>query len=107
HVGAASEGRLTMSKLSSDVAITTGGVTRLVDRMVEAGLVARQNCPNDRRSVHVVLTPEGQATLARAVAAHIEGIDRHLMGPLTAADRSALERVLIKLLEAEAPVPAR
>jgi DNA-binding MarR family transcriptional regulator len=104
HVGAAPEGRLTMSRLSSDVALTTGGVTRLVDRMADAGLVVRQNCPNDRRSVHVVLTPEGQAVLQRAVAAHIEGIDRHLMGPLSASDRSALERALIKLLEAPAPV---
>src|SRR5580658_3323066 len=49
HVGAAPEGRLTMSRLSTDVALTTGGVTRLVDRMVEAGLVARENCPSDRR----------------------------------------------------------
>ena len=69
HVGAAPEGRLTMSTLSSNVALTTGGVTRLVDRMAEAGLVARQNCPNDRRSIHVVLTPEGRAVLERAVAA--------------------------------------
>ena len=69
HVGAAPEGRLTMSTLSTDVALTTGGVTRLVDRMVEAGLVARQNCPNDRRSIHVVLTPEGRTVLEQAVAA--------------------------------------
>src|ERR1700693_5773892 len=79
HVGAAPDGRLTMSRLSTDVALTTGGVTRLVDRMVDAGLVARENCPNDRRSVHVVLTPAGRVVLERAVASHIEGIDRHLM----------------------------
>src|ERR1700735_5526532 len=72
NIGGAPEGRLTMSKLSTDIALTTGGVTRLVDRMVEAGLVARQNCPSDRRSVHVVLTPEGQATLHRAVTAHMD-----------------------------------
>ncbi len=90
HVGAAPDGRLTMSRLSSDVALTTGGVTRLVDRMVDAGLVARENCPNDRRSIHVVLTPEGQAVLGRAVAAHIDGIERHLMEPLTSGDRAAL-----------------
>ena len=46
HIGGAEEGRLTMSRLSTEVALTTGGVTRLVDRMVEAGLVARQNCPS-------------------------------------------------------------
>ena len=65
HIGGADEGRLTMSRLSTEVALTTGGVTRLVDRMVEAGLVARQNCPSDRRSVHVVLTPAGQVLAER------------------------------------------
>lgn len=100
HVGGAPDRRLTMSRLSADVALTTGGVTRLVDRMVEAGLVARQNCPNDRRSIYVVLTPEGQAVLDRAVAAHIEGIDRHLVAHLDAGDRAALEGALLKVLDA-------
>jgi DNA-binding MarR family transcriptional regulator len=98
HIGGAPEGRLTMSKLSTDIALTTGGVTRLVDRMVDSGLVARQNCPSDRRSVHVILTPEGQALLKEAVAAHIEGIDRHLMAPLDDADRTALGVALSKLV---------
>jgi DNA-binding MarR family transcriptional regulator len=101
HVGGAPQSRLTMSKLSSDVALTTGGVTRLVDRMVEAGLVARENCPNDRRSIYVVLTPEGQAVLHRAVAEHIDGIDRHLVAHLDARERAALEVALEKVLEAD------
>lgn len=100
HVGAAPDGQLTMSRLSNEVALTTGGVTRLVDRMVEAGLVARQNCPSDRRSVHVVLTPEGRDTLERAVVAHVDGIDRHLMAHLEASERASLEAVLKKLLDA-------
>jgi DNA-binding MarR family transcriptional regulator len=99
HVGGAPEARMTMSKLSSSVALTTGGITRLIDRMSEAGLVARSNCPNDRRSVHVVLTPAGQNTLGRAIAAHIEGIDRHLFGPLSEKDRSSLADILTKVAE--------
>ncbi len=99
NVAAAPEGRLTMSRLSTDVALTTGGVTRLVDRMAEAGLVARQNCPKDRRSIHVVLTPEGQAVLDRAVGAHIDGIDRHLMAHLDNEERAALAAALTKILE--------
>ena len=100
NVGGAPESRLTMSRLSADVALTTGGVTRLVDRMVEAGLVARENCPNDRRSIYVVLTPEGRAVLERAVAEHIDGIDRHLMAHLGDGDRAALEVALLKVLDA-------
>jgi DNA-binding MarR family transcriptional regulator len=100
HVAAAPEGRLTMSTLSVDVSLTTGGVTRLVDRMAEAGLVARQNCPNDRRSIHVVLTPQGRAVLERAIAAHVDSIDRHLVAHLDAGDRAALAKVLTKVLDA-------
>jgi MarR family transcriptional regulator, 2-MHQ and catechol-resistance regulon repressor len=100
HVGGAPDSRLTMSRLSHDVALTTGGVTRLVDRMVEAGLVARENCPSDRRSIYVVLTPEGRAVLDRAVAAHIDGIDRHLVAHLDERDRTALEVALLKVLDA-------
>jgi DNA-binding MarR family transcriptional regulator len=104
HIGGAEEGRLTMSRLSSEVSLTTGGVTRLVDRMVEAGLVARQNCPSDRRSVHVILTPAGVSTLGRAIGEHIEGIDRHLMAPLNDADRAALAAALSKLVRPRADV---
>jgi DNA-binding MarR family transcriptional regulator len=99
HIGGAPERRLTMSKLSTDISLTTGGVTRLVDRMVVSGLVERRNCPSDRRSVHVMLTAKGEATLKDAVAEHIEGIDRHLMAPLTVAERAALGATLSKLLQ--------
>ena len=98
HVGGAADGRLTMSRLSEEVALTTGGVTRLVDRMVEAGLVARENCPSDRRSVHVVLTESGHSTLQSAIGRHIEGIDRHLFTPLDEEERIALRAALIKLV---------
>jgi MarR family 2-MHQ and catechol resistance regulon transcriptional repressor len=98
HVGGAEEGRLTMSRLSEEVALTTGGVTRLVDRMVEAGLVARQDCPSDRRSVHVVLTSVGQSTLRDAIGQHIDGVDRHLIAPLDETDRRGLRVALAKLV---------
>jgi MarR family transcriptional regulator, 2-MHQ and catechol-resistance regulon repressor len=98
HVAAAPRGRLTMSRLSADVALTASGVTRLVDRMVEADLVVRENSPSDRRSIHVVLTRAGQAVLKRAIAGYVESIDRHLIAPLDDDDRAALTVTLIKVL---------
>jgi DNA-binding MarR family transcriptional regulator len=102
NVGAAPDGRVTMSRLSNDIALTTGGVTRLVDRMVDAGLVERQACPSDRRSIHVILTVEGRNVLDRAIAAHIEGIDRHLMARLTEKERANLATALTKILAGDA-----
>ena len=98
NVGAAPEGRVTMSRLSNDIALTTGGVTRLVDRMVDAGFVERSACPSDRRSIHVILPAEGRDVLDRAIAAHIEGIDRHLMAHLSEKDRANLATALTKIL---------
>jgi DNA-binding MarR family transcriptional regulator len=98
HVAAAPDGYLTMSRLSADVSLTTGGVTRLVDRMVDAGLVTREHCPKDRRSIHVVLTAEGQAVLVQAVAAQIDSIDRHLVAHLDEDERAALATALTKVL---------
>src|SRR5665213_2724581 len=59
-------GFLTMSQLVTEIFLTSGGVTRLVDRMAKAGLVERKGCPNDRRSMHVEMTDEGRTTLQRA-----------------------------------------
>ena len=33
--------------------------SRLIDKLTEKGLVQRESCPNDRRRVDIVLTPEG------------------------------------------------
>jgi DNA-binding MarR family transcriptional regulator len=98
HVAATPDSRLTMNRLSSQVALTTGGLTRLVDRMVEAGLVVRQNSSSDRRSIQVLLTEAGQDTLKRAIAAHVESIDRHLVAPLNDNDRGSLAITLGKVL---------
>jgi DNA-binding MarR family transcriptional regulator len=91
------EQHLTMTQLASEVSITSGGITRLVDRIAEAGFVERQDCPSDRRSVHVALTPAGRTKMEEAVAVHVDGLDRHLLAPLADEDRRALEQALRKL----------
>jgi DNA-binding MarR family transcriptional regulator len=97
HLGRSEQGRLTMTQLGSEIALTSGGITRLVDRMTDAHLVERQVCPSDRRATYVALTPEGETMLARATEEHLRGLDRHLLEPLSADDRVALERALRKL----------
>jgi len=91
------DGFLTMTQLGAEVSLTSGGITRLVDRLVDAGYVERRSCPTDRRAVFVSLTPLGVAKVEEATAAHLDGIDRHLLAPLDAADREALEVALRKL----------
>jgi len=97
RLGRSPEGFLTMTRLAAEVSLTSGGLTRLVDRMEAAGYLERRNCPTDRRSVFVALTPAGTTMLAEATAEHLKGLDRHLLAPLDPDDRAALETALRKL----------
>ena len=68
------EGVLTMGELSRQIALTSGGVTRLVDRMTAAGLVERVPCASDRRVLYASITDAGRAALAPAIAQHEQGL---------------------------------
>lgn len=97
RLGRSPEGFLTMTRLAAEVSLTSGGITRLVDRMVDAGFLERRSCPTDRRSVFVALTATGNRMLAEATAEHLSGLDRHLVGPLDPDERVALASILRKL----------
>lgn len=90
-------GFTTMTRLASEVSLTSGGITRLVDRLVEAGYAERSNCPTDRRSVYVRLTPAGVAKVDEATASHRAVLEQHLLHPLSEDERASLEAALRKL----------
>jgi DNA-binding MarR family transcriptional regulator len=94
--------RMTMTEISTQTLLTSGGVTRLIDRVAEAGYVERQDCPTDRRSTFVVLTEAGLAKVVEATAAMIEGVERHLLATLDPGDREALRTALAKILDGAA-----
>src|SRR5688572_14144179 len=48
--------------LAYEIGLTPSGVTRLLDRMVDAGLIERKACPSDRRGYGVSLTDSGRKT---------------------------------------------
>ena len=56
---------LSMSALAQQLGITLPAATYVVDRLVRAGLVARQEHPSDRRFVDCFLTAQGQALVQR------------------------------------------
>jgi DNA-binding MarR family transcriptional regulator len=79
--------------------LSSGGMTKRLDRLEEAGLVARRPDPGDRRGTLVRLTRRGKATIDRALAAHVAREDR-LLEPLTRSERRTLDDLLRKLLSA-------
>lgn len=74
RVARATDGQISMGSLAQQVALTTGGITRLLDRMIAAGLVARVPCPTDRRVQFAVLTEQGRANLEQAAAVHASNL---------------------------------
>jgi DNA-binding MarR family transcriptional regulator len=85
-----------MSDLAAQLTLSRGGITKLVDRLQEAGYLTRVACPEDRRSLRAELTPAGERMLEEMRAVYEEEIGRHL-GALTCEQaeqvRSALETV--------------
>ena len=86
--------RLRMSDLAAQVGLSHSGLTRLVDRVIEAGLVRREACPDDRRGAYAVLTDAGAEALDAALAGHLESVERHLAAPLGADGLRALTDLL-------------
>ncbi|MGP4011359.1 MarR family winged helix-turn-helix transcriptional regulator [Streptomyces sp. 4N124] len=86
-LGRAGEPGLSMRAIAQEQVLTTGGATRLVDRMETAGLVTRAESPGDRRGKLVRLTPLGEETVVGAARVHLENIKRYFVEPLPAADR--------------------
>ena len=57
------DGRMKMGELAEALIITRGGLTKLVDRLVKAGLVERTFCETDRRVSYATLLPAGAELL--------------------------------------------
>jgi DNA-binding MarR family transcriptional regulator len=54
-----------------------------VTRMEQRGLVARQECPDDARAAHILLTPAGRQAIERAAPGHVAEVRRLLIDSLS------------------------
>jgi DNA-binding MarR family transcriptional regulator len=95
---AAPDQRLRMAELADSVLLSRSGTTRLVDRLVRDGLIARENCEDDGRGSFAVLTKRGGELLAHARATHLDGVRerflRHFTEPELRLLAECWERVL-------------
>jgi DNA-binding MarR family transcriptional regulator len=93
-------GRLRMQELSASVLLSKSGLSRLVDRMVEAGLVRRERCQDDRRGWFAVLTDQGRSALRRAAPIHLRGIHEHFARHLEPEEVQVLAAALSRVVAA-------
>jgi DNA-binding MarR family transcriptional regulator len=94
--------QLRMTELAERVVLSQSGLSRLVDRMAQAGLVERKPCDTDRRGTWVVLTEHGTAVLKDAAPLHLAGVQRHFGANLTDQEAETLARALGKVSRAVA-----
>jgi DNA-binding MarR family transcriptional regulator len=96
HLEESPEG-LRMNELAERILYSKSGLTRVVDRLEDAGLVRRVRPENDRRSILVVLTDQGRAMIDQARRHHRHAIEQHFSKHLSDTDIKALTRALEKL----------
>lgn len=73
-------GPLLLGELQRKVLVSSGGVTYLVDRLAERGLVERRDCPSDRRARYAALTDQGRDLIERIFPEHAAILARALGG---------------------------
>jgi DNA-binding MarR family transcriptional regulator len=97
------EGRhLPMSALSERTMLTRSGITRLVDGLVESGLIERVACPNDARVSYAQLTETGYDKLREAGCSHVRSVRRMFLEHFTLPEIEALASLLGRLPGANA-----
>lgn len=97
HLNRAPDRRLRLSELADRLVLSRSGLTRLVDRMVAAGLIERAMCRTDRRGAFAVLTQEGQDRLRTAAPTHLRGVEQHFTSLLADGELDAIRTGLEKV----------
>ncbi|MFB6720849.1 MarR family winged helix-turn-helix transcriptional regulator [Kribbella sp. NPDC056345] len=97
HLADVPERRLRQRELTDRLLLSDSGVSRLLARMAEAGLLERTTADDDRRGVAVAMTDKGAETLVAATGSHLDLVAQLFTDKLSATELIALEQILAKL----------
>ena len=97
------EHRLPMNRLATDIDMTSGGYTKLVDRLEAADLVERVPAVDDRRVIYTSLTDAGRIAAEQAIARHEVRLREVVMGTLSAEQIQTLADLMGQLRAAHQP----
>jgi DNA-binding MarR family transcriptional regulator len=93
----APHGALRPVDLEKQMLLPQYSTSRLVDRLVDAGLVERRQCPVDGRGQFVVITTAGRQLQKRMWDAYAASIERHVGSRLSSKDAGHLAELLGRL----------
>ncbi len=97
YLAQAPERRLPMSALAERTMLTRSGITRLIDGLVDVGLIERVSCPNDARVSYAQLTDTGYEKLRQAGCTHVASIRRLFLEHFTPEEIDQLASLLSRL----------
>jgi DNA-binding MarR family transcriptional regulator len=89
-----------LSELNRHVLLSQPALSRMVDRLVERGLVGRSTDPMDGRGVRLALTAGGRAVQRRIGRRHGRSVARAMLAGLTPGELRQLEELCAKLAAA-------
>lgn len=93
---------LTPSVLYQSMMLSSGAMTSRLDRLEKKALITRQHCTEDRRAVHVSLTPEGQSLIECALVQHL-ACQQALLAGVSQQERQLLSQILASWLKTFEP----
>ena len=94
ELAAAPERKLRMTELADRVVLSRTRVSRLVEEMATAGLLVREQNPQDGRSAYAALTDLGLRRYRQAAPTYLAGIEEHFAKPLSDRELTALAAAL-------------
>jgi MarR family 2-MHQ and catechol resistance regulon transcriptional repressor len=86
--------------LANELQLSPSGITRLLDRLEDQGLVGKGECKEDARVSYAILTDAGLAKLREAAPGHIDDIERKLAAVLSDEEMATLAELLGRFTEA-------
>ncbi len=92
-------GPQTIGQLAAGLGVSQGWASRVVDEMEQAGYLARERDPQDRRVVRVSLVPAAVERVERAYTWRGDSVEAALEG-LSADERAAVKTFLARFIEA-------
>jgi DNA-binding MarR family transcriptional regulator len=88
---------MTAGALADRLDLSSSAITNRLDRLEEDGLITRERGTEDRRSVHVTITPRGGEVLAEAVERQAK-VEKDFLGALTHEEQLRLNALLRTLI---------
>lgn len=94
----APEHRLRFQELAEAVLLSASGLSRLIDRMEQDGVVRREPCEDDRRGTWAVMTDRGRQRLVTTAPHHLAGVQEHFAGLLSPDEAAILGDVFERVV---------